>query len=87
MRAVPLTKKSGGTFVEATPENAVSGKYPLARFLYIYVNKKPGEALPAAQADFLRLVLSDKGQQIVADHGFISLPGKTVSKEIKIAQR
>lgn len=88
VRAVPLTKKSGGAYAEATPENAVSGKYPLSRFLYIYVNKKPGEPLPAAQAEFLQLVLSPAGQQIVADHGFIPLPEKTVRKEvIRVAQK
>lgn len=86
VRAIPLTKKAGGDFVEATPDNAVSGKYPLARFLYVYVNKKPGEALPQVQADFLRLVLSETGQKIVADHGFIALPEKTMSKEVRVAQ-
>lgn len=86
VRAVPLTKKAGGDFVEATPENAVSGQYPLARFLYVYVNKKPGEPLPPMQSDFLRLVLSDVGQKIVSEHGFIALPEKTMSKEVQVAQ-
>ena len=58
VRAVPLTKESVGEYVDATPGNAVSGKYPLSRFLYVYVNKKPGEALPQMQADFIRLVMS-----------------------------
>ena len=32
-----------GSAIEAIPENAYTGKYPLARFLYVYVNQKPGE--------------------------------------------
>ena len=86
VRAVPLTNKTGGDFIEATPGNAVSGRFPLARFLYFYVNKNPDAPLPPTQAEFLRLVLSETGQKIVADHGFIALPDKTVSKEIRIAQ-
>ncbi len=38
------------------------------------------------QAEFLKLVLSEAGQKIVADHGFISLPSETVSKEMQVAQ-
>jgi len=45
VRAVPLSKKAGEPAVEATPENAVSGSYPLSRFLYIYVNKAPNKPL------------------------------------------
>src|SRR5262247_4463756 len=45
VRAVPLADKDGGTCVEATADAAYSGTYPLARFLYVYVNKAPGKAL------------------------------------------
>src|SRR5438552_11290452 len=43
VRAVPLAEKDGGKCVEATADNAYSGSYPLARFLYVYVNKAPGK--------------------------------------------
>ena len=39
VRAVPIAKSAGSEFFEATPENSVTGSYPLARFLYVYVNK------------------------------------------------
>ena len=39
VRALPLSK-DGKTFVEATEENAISGSYPLSRYLFIYVNKQ-----------------------------------------------
>jgi hypothetical protein len=42
---VPLAKDAKSPVVEASPDNAYSGKYPLARFLYIYVNLKPGDRL------------------------------------------
>ncbi len=87
VRAVPIAKRDGGDFVEATPENASSGKYPLGRFLYIYVNKKPDAPLPEAVSEFIKWVLSPTGQTIVADAGFIALPQRTVDKELKVASR
>jgi phosphate transport system substrate-binding protein len=60
VRAVALTKKAGTPFVEATPENAVNKKYPLSRFLYIYVNKQPNKPLAPLEREFIKLVLSKK---------------------------
>ncbi len=80
VRAVPLTKKSGGNFVEATPENAVSGKYPLSRFLYIYVNKHPNKELAPLDKEFIKLILSRQGQEVVIKDGYIPLPAKVVKK-------
>src|SRR6266540_1913025 len=45
VRAVKLSKEQGGSCVEANAENAYSGKYPIARFLYVYVNKPTGKPL------------------------------------------
>ena len=45
VRAVPLSEKAGGACVEATADNAYAGKYPLARFLYVYINRAPGKPL------------------------------------------
>ncbi len=80
VRAVPLTKKAGGDFIEATPDNAVSGKYPLSRFLYVYVNKHPNKELSPLDKEFIKLVLSKQGQEIVIKDGYIPLPEKVVKK-------
>lgn len=82
VRALPLSKKEGGEFVEATPDNAVSGAYPLSRFLYVYVNKKPGTALPPMEAEFLKMVLAKVGQEVVVKDGYIPLPLKVVEKQM-----
>jgi phosphate transport system substrate-binding protein len=83
VRAVPLTKKAGDDFIEATPDNAVNGSYPLARFLYIYVNKHPNKPLPPKEIEFLKMVLSQTGQQIVIKDGYIPLPTKIIDKALK----
>ncbi len=82
VKAVALTKKEGTPFIEATPENAVSGKYPLARFLYIYVNKAPNKPLPPLEGEFLKMVLSKVGQNVVIKDGYIPLPEKVVEKAL-----
>ncbi|WP_283788740.1 PstS family phosphate ABC transporter substrate-binding protein [Bermanella sp. WJH001] len=82
VRAVPLSKK-GGNYVSATPENAVNGSYPLSRFLYVYVNKKPNKELAPIEREFLRMILSQQGQGIVAKDGYIPLPAKVVKKTLQ----
>ncbi len=80
VRAVPLTKKKGGDFVDATSANAVSGKYPLSRFLYVYVNKHPNKSLAPLDKEFIKLILSQEGQEVVIKDGYIPLPAKVVEK-------
>lgn len=76
VRTVALGE-SDSTLVEATYENCVSGDYPLARFLYVYVNKKPGEPMDKLTLEFLKYVLSKEGQEIVIKDGYFPLPKET----------
>ncbi len=80
VRTVALAKKEGQAFVEATPLNAVDGSYPLSRFLYVYVNKQPNKPLSPLEREFVKLVLSKQGQEVVVKDGYIPLPGKVVDK-------
>ena len=80
VRSVPLTKKTGGKFIDATAENAVSGEYPLSRFLYVYVNKKPNAELAPLDKEFIKLILSKQGQEVVIKDGYIPLPANVVEK-------
>lgn len=82
VRMVPLAKKDGAEFIAVSAENALSGKYPLSRFLFIYVNKHPNEALAPLELEFLRMVLSKTGQQIVIKDGYIPLPARIVEKSL-----
>ena len=82
VRAVPLSKK-GGDFIEATPDNDTNGTYPLARFLYVYVNKAPNKDLSPLEREFVKLVMSKVGQEVVVKDGYIPLPLKVVNKTLK----
>ncbi len=83
VRAVPLAKDDKSPAIEAIPDNAYSGKYPLARFLYVYYNQKPGEALDPLRKEFLRFVLSQQGQEVVLKDGFFPLPARFVEEGLK----
>jgi len=82
VRALPLSKKDDN-YIEANMENAISGKYPLSRYLYIYVNKHPNKPLAPMEAELLKMILSKSGQKIVEKDGYIPLPSKVVAKEYK----
>lgn len=83
VRALPLTKKEGTAFVAPTPENALNGSYPLARALYVYVNKKPGQDLAPLEREFLKMVMAKVGQEVVVKDGYIPLPAAMVEKQMK----
>ena len=82
VRTVPLSKK-GDNFVDATLENVATGKYPLSRFLYVYVNKHPNKPRSPIDAEVLKMVLSVDGQKIVEKDGYVPLSGKMAMAELK----
>lgn len=84
VRAVALAAAEPGSgFIEATAENATAGDYPLARFLYLYVNKQPNRDLPPLEREFLRMVLSKTGQTVVVKDGYVPLPAPVASAQME----
>ena len=83
VRAVPLSEH-GADFTDATPANAVAGAYPLARFLYVYVNKSPNDPLPPLEREFIRMIMSKTGQEVVVKDGYIPLPARVAGKQLAL---
>ena len=83
VRALPLTKKAGTDFVEPSPANAVAGTYPLSRFLWVYVNKAPNKDLSPLEAEFIRLVMSQQGQEVVVKDGYVPVPAAVAERTLK----
>jgi phosphate transport system substrate-binding protein len=73
VRALPLAAKDGEAPVEPNYENCLSGTYPLGRFLFVYVNKKPNEPLPTLVHEFVRYIESKQGQEVVVKDGYFPL--------------
>jgi phosphate transport system substrate-binding protein len=84
VKAVALTKKEGTPFIAATTENALKGTYPLARFLYVYVNKNPNKPLAPLEREFIKMVMSKVGQEIVVKDGYIPLPASVTEKNLAL---
>ncbi len=83
VKALPLAKKEGAEFVAPTADHALDGKYPLSRFLYVYINKHPNKDLNPLEREFIKMVLSKRGQEIVARDGYVPVPNKVAEKVLK----
>jgi len=82
VRALPLAE-TGTNFVEPSAQNALAGEYPLARFLYIYVNKAPGKPLDPLTQEFVKMILSKEGQQVVVKGGYFPIAKAVTDEDIK----
>jgi len=80
VRAIPLAHRAGDPLVEPTAENCISGDYPLARFLLIYVNKDPRQPLDRLTFEFIRYINSRQGQEAVVRDGFFPLPASVAEE-------
>ncbi|RUO40127.1 phosphate-binding protein [Aliidiomarina taiwanensis] len=74
VRALPLAVEEGGELFEPSAENAATGDYPLARYLYIYINKHPNRPLEPMVREFVRMIYSQQGQGVVFRDGYVPLP-------------
>ncbi|HXV14474.1 MAG TPA: PstS family phosphate ABC transporter substrate-binding protein, partial [Candidatus Krumholzibacteria bacterium] len=82
VKAVPIKADAGSEAIPATPEFAYTGKYPLARFLYVYVNHKPGSELDPLRREFIRFMFSKQGQESVVKDGYYPLNSKIAGEEL-----
>jgi phosphate transport system substrate-binding protein len=80
VKVVSLAAKEG-TFSDGSYADVVSGKYPLARFLYLYINKAPNKPLEPVVREFLKLVFSSQGQEIVVKDGYLPLTAAIATEE------
>lgn len=83
VRSLALAEKPEGPFIAGTLATVADHSYPLSRWIYIAVNRPPGQPLSPAVRAFLQLVLSRDGQAIVAqDVGFLPLPASVAHDEL-----
>ncbi len=67
VRVVPLNG------YEANADNAATGDYPLARFLYVAANRHPNNGWNPMEREFFRMVLAKEGQEVVNRDGYVPL--------------
>jgi phosphate transport system substrate-binding protein len=83
VRAVPLAKNARAKAIEAIPENAYKGEYPMARLLYVYVNYKPNSELDPLRREFIKYIFSKQGQEDVIKDGYFPITAVIAGKALK----
>lgn len=84
VNAVALATDKRSAAIGATPENAYTGEYPLARFLYMYMNYRPNSKLDSLRAQFLQFVYSQEGQKLVVEDGYFPLPASIAVEALQV---
>jgi phosphate transport system substrate-binding protein len=69
-------------FSSGSYDDVKSGKYPLSRYLYVYINKAPGKPLDPLVKEYVKLILSKEGQEVVVKDGYLPLPASIVKEEL-----
>ena len=82
-KVVALSENPGGRCVLPTTQTVYDHSYPLSRYVYVYVNKKPGVPLEPKTKEFLRAILSREGQDYSASDGvYLPLQPAVVQEEL-----
>jgi phosphate transport system substrate-binding protein len=83
VRSVPIAAKPGETCYDATAENAYSGDFPIARFLYVYINANPNQPLDPVRGEFVKFVLSKQGQEATVKDGYFPMTNEIAAEDLK----
>jgi len=86
VRPLKLAAKKGGEYFGTDAADVYAGKYPLSRYLYIYVNKAPNKPLDPLVREFLKFALSQEGQETVVKDGYLPIPAKVAQEELAKVQ-
>ncbi len=78
-----LSVNPGGQCHNATLEETIGGKYPIARYLYVYLNKRPDEHLDPLRGEFIKYILSRDGQALVEQEGYYPLTNEIREIELR----
>lgn len=81
VKALKVSEKSGPA-VAPSAEAAYAGEYPIARFLYVYINHDSKKPLDPLRAEFIKLMFSKAGQEAVIKDGFIPVTGEIAREEL-----
>jgi len=82
VRTVNLSKKEGDPFFTTGSDDVLTGKYPLARYLYVYINKAPNRPADPLVREFIKFVLSQEGQETVVKDGYLPISAAIVNQDL-----
>ena len=82
VRTVPLAAYYGGKCYDAVEDVTLTNKYPISRYLYVYVNKPPNQPLDPLRAEFIKYILSKDGQTLTEKGGFFPITNEIRESEL-----
>ena len=82
VKVVPLSETESSPVSEGSQADVVSGKYPLSRFLYLYINRAPNKPLDPLVAEFTKLIFSKEGQEVVIKDGYMPISADIAKQEL-----
>jgi phosphate transport system substrate-binding protein len=82
VKPLALAATGVGPFSDGAYADVQKGTYPLARFLFIYINKAPGKPLDPLTAEFVKLIYSKEGQEVVIKDGYMPLTAAQAKAEL-----
>lgn len=81
VKIIALSEGSG-PYLSGTRAEVASAEYPLTRYVYIFIDRKPGERIPPLERAFLSYVISPEGQALIAsDNIYMPLPPAIAARE------
>ncbi len=83
VKAIEIKAKDNGTCYDGSPENAYKGDYPITRFLYVYMNRKPGAPMEPLRNEFVKFIFSKQGQTGVLKDGYYPIPSAIAFQDLK----
>ncbi|HTF57913.1 MAG TPA: phosphate ABC transporter substrate-binding protein [Planctomycetota bacterium] len=82
VKKLKLAEKAGSPFIAADAEDVYNDTYPLRRFLFVYINKAPGQPLSPLLREFCAYIFSKEGQQCVDKDGYFPVPTAVIEQEL-----
>jgi phosphate transport system substrate-binding protein len=83
VRPVPLAKDDASEAYGVSAAEVYGQKYPIWRFLYVYVNQPPKQPIAPLVKEFITFVLSKEGQEVTAKNKYFPLTAKIAAEDLK----
>ena len=82
-KMLAVSPAAGAPAVALTRDHVLDRTYPLSRYLFIYINRPPGKPVERNTLEFLRVVLSRQGQELIPRRSpLLPLPPEVAHEEL-----
>ncbi|ADV83021.1 PstS family phosphate ABC transporter substrate-binding protein [Terriglobus saanensis] len=88
IKPLPVSEGRDAAFLLPTYENVAAERTPFPAYLHIYVNREPGKPMDPFVKEYVKMLLSEQGQAIIAtqkdtDEGYVPLKPDKIADELR----